>query len=348
MQLIKGLLELSAASPKPGYSGDLVKMVKKGLSRPEAMRRWVEMGRSEGSFYKAYKALKDDLVRLSFSGKKYSTDFEGRRLEVWQKYGVVRQLLVSQKKAEAVELAVELVRKARKAGFTEVVAGLASLLETHFGAIDFDKRKYKRYRTLRRTYSRWLQDEMDVMALQARLVLAVNKSKDLKSLKPDIDELLMRKHGSYQYVRFRFSVLSIWADSIGKQEVFISALQETVGYLQSCEVEFPKTVFTNLYLRAIPKFVSNGDFAHAAIYVSRGIRTISEGAQGWHLFMLQKACLGLISGKPAITRACLSKSEKTESSHGNPDVGRRWAAVRRILDEGGEMGFDRVWGAVFG
>ncbi len=170
MLLIRELMSVSDYRPSGGYSMELMELTELGLSRPEAPRHWVSLGRTEKSFYKAYKVLKDDLARLAFLNKKSVMSAEGRRMKVWEKYKLVQQLLIAQKKPAAVELAVELVTMAVKAGFTEIVLGLSSLLENHFGSIELDTRRYLRYRKLRKEYSRLFNDELDVKALHAKLV----------------------------------------------------------------------------------------------------------------------------------------------------------------------------------
>ena len=100
MEALKQLLEVSAYEPGLGYSYDLKQVVEAGLERSEALRRWVALGRSEGSCYKAYKALKDDLFPLAFwKGKGFASD--SRRLDVLEKHKVVGQLRVAGKKTAA-------------------------------------------------------------------------------------------------------------------------------------------------------------------------------------------------------------------------------------------------------
>lgn len=347
MKLLRQLSEVSAYQPESGYASDLMNFVQGGFSRNEALDGWIRMGRSKGSFYKAYKQLKDDLIRLSFIERKDSSELEGKRLEVWEKYCVVRQLLVKQKKAGAVELAIELMRKARQTGFTEVVAGLASLLENHFGVIDYDKRRYNRYRILRRTYSRYLQDEMDVMALQARFVIAANAG-SLDGLETDMGELESRRYGSFVYMRFRYSILSLWFNLRGDLRGLMRVFGETVEFYENCEVEVPTIALSALYSRFTPHLVKNGFYADAEAWLSKAMQTLRPGTQTWHRLMLQKACLGLVSGKMGLVRGCLRLVDSAPRIHGNPELVKRWEVVRRFLESEDEVEYGEVWRRVFG
>lgn len=135
------------------------------------------MGRSEGSIYKA---LKDTLLRLSFLELKDRSEIEEKRLALWDKYKAFQQLVIYQKRAAAVNVAVELIGKSQKAGVSEMVVGLASFLEGHFGGIALDRRRYLRYRKLRRRYVQTLNDELSVKALQTKLVFTSGGRKNWK------------------------------------------------------------------------------------------------------------------------------------------------------------------------
>ena len=324
MQLIRELLEVSDHRPPAGYPADLVELTESGLSRPEALHLWMSKGRSEVSFYKACKALKDDLVRLAFLERKSYSEVESRRIEVWEKYKVFNQLLVTQKKPAAVTLGVELVRLAIKTGFTEIIVGVTSILETHFGSAEIDTRRYLRYRKLRKEYSRMLEDELDAKALLARLVFYTKRKKDISELEDELRELEAKKTGSFTFMRFRFSVLSTWYEINGEFERMRNLFQETMTFFENCAVELPEGVLANLNFRLTPQLVAHKQFADAEIHLTRALSVVREGAQNWHLFMLQKACLGLVSGKKGIAKACWIKASLAPREHNNPEIDERW------------------------
>lgn len=346
MQLIKELLSISVYRPTSGYSLDLVKMIEKGMDRSQALQHWVAMGRSEGSFYKAYKSLKDDLLRLAVLDRGDISGQKARRLEVWEKYRAIQQLLITEKKMAAVELAVELVRKAVRAGFTEIVVGLASLLETHFGSVEPDTRRYLRYRKLRRDYARFLEDELEVKALQARLVFYIKRKKDVGELEEDIRSLSGKKTGSPVFMRYRFSTLSIWYEMDGDMNGLMEAFRETVAYYERCEAELPPAFLSNLYFRLTPRLAAAGQYAAAEAHLSRGLKTTREGTQNWHLLMLQKACLGLVSGKSGITESCYKKAVLAPQEHYNAEIPDKWEVVKQLAAKGAEE-FEEVWPPVF-
>ncbi|MCF8245514.1 MAG: hypothetical protein K9J37_13565 [Saprospiraceae bacterium] len=343
MQSIKELLEVSGYEPMSGYSLELARMARAGLERGEALQLWAGLGRSEGSFYKAWKVLKDDLVRLAFLERKGS-GLEGRRLEVWEKYKVVNQLLISGKKTAAVSMAIDLVAPAQKGGFTEIVVGLASLLEGHFGSIEVDSRRYLRYRKIRKDYSRMYDDELDVKSLQARLGFSTERKKDLKELEAEVLGLMEKKSGSFNFMRYRFSVLSVWFEKLGDVDGLVLAFRETVAAFEIGGVELTGAALSNLYFRLTPILALAERFGEAEAHVSRALKSTKPGTQNWHLFMLQRACIGHLSGKPGMVQGAVKLALDAPREHENPAIDRSWELVGRLL--GGEEIGD-VWKVLF-
>lgn len=344
MQSIRELLEVSAYEPEGGYSLDLVKMVKAGLDRGDALRRWVSMGRTEGSFYKAYKVLKDDLIRLAFLNRK-EPGLEGKRLEILERYKVVRQLLVTGKKKSAISIAIDLTSQAQKAGFTDIVVSLSSILEEHFGCIEIDTRRYLRYRKIRKDYSQMLDDEIAVKSLKAKLAHCIDKKKDIKELEQEIVELIAQKSPSFTFMRYRFTILSNWFELKGDLNGLIKAFRETLDVYETCEVEFPSAALTNLYYHITPILSKAGKYAEAEAHLARALQTTTkEGAQNWHMLMLQRACLGFDSGKPGMVLGALKAAQAAPREHDNPKIDKSWALIGQIL-EGHQV--EDVWKAVF-
>lgn len=344
MHSLRELLEVSAFEPKGGYSLDLSRMAKAGIERPEALRKWVKLGRSEGSFYKAYKALKDDLVRMAFVGRK-DTGQENRRLDIWDRFKVVNQLLILNKKQAAVSLAIELMNPAIKAGISEVVVSLAVMLEGHFGGLEIDTRRYLRYRKIRKDYSKMLDDEMEVRALQAKLVFSVNRNKSVDEFENEVDELKRKKTGSYIFMRYRFSVLSTWFELKNDTEQLVNLTKETLEFYRNCPVDLPPGAMQTIYLRTTPIIAKAGRFAEAEANISKALEGARQGTHNWHLFMLQKACLGFQSCKLGIVRAALKLAQEAPREHANTDIDRRWGIVESIVT-GRQV--DDAWQEVLG
>ena len=343
MQSIKELLEVSGYEPTTGYSLDLARMARAGLERGEALKRWVALGRSEGSFYKAWKVLKDDLVRLAFIDRKES-GLERSRLEVWEKYKVVNQLLISGKKTAAVSMAIDLVVQAQKGGFTEIVVGLASLLEGHFGSIEIDTRRYLRYRKIRKEYAQMLNDEMDVRGLLARLVFCIERKKGLGELEGEFLELAAKTDGSINFMKFRFSALSIWFEMKGDVDGLMSAFRDTLATFEKKGIEMPGSTLTNLCFRLTPILAAVGRYGEAEANVLRALKSTKPGSQNWHLFMLQRACIGHVSGKSGMVRGAMKLAQDAPREHNNPAIDKSWELVGRLL-EGQEIG--DVWKVLF-
>lgn len=280
MQHIRELMEVSGYNPVSGYSLDMVKIIQEGLGRSEALRRWVALGRTEGSFYRALKTLKDNLVKLAFLEGK-GAGLEGRKMEVWEKYKVVNQLLIAGKKTAAVELGIELVSQAQKLGISEVVVGLASMLEGHFGSLEIDNRRYLRYRKIRKDFLKILEDEIEVKGLQTRLVFAIGRGKDLLELQGEIEELAVKRTGSLNFMRYRFSALSVWYEAMDDMAGLMNAFRETADYYEGCET-VPPAALTNLYYRLTPALVERRLYADAEAHLSKALRMVRAGSHNWH------------------------------------------------------------------
>lgn len=343
MQSLRELLEVSAYVPESGYSLDLARMAKSGLERSEALRRWVALGRSEGSFYKAWKVLKDDLVRLAFVERK-ELGIRGRRLEVWEKHKVVNQLLISGKKTAAVSLAIDLIAQAEKGGFTEIVVALASLLEGHFGSIEIDARRYLRYRKIRRESTRMLNDEMEVRGLLAKLVFHIERKKGLEDLRGELQELVAKKDGSVNFMKYRFSALSVWFEKNGDIDGLMAAFKETLAVFEKKGMDMPGSTLTNLLFQLTPMLAMAGRYGEAEANVSKALKSTNPGTQNWHLFMLQRACIGQVSGKPGMVKGALKLAQDAPREHNNPAIDKSWGLVGRLL-EGEDLG--DVWKVLF-
>ncbi len=344
MQAMKELMEVSAFVPKRGYSLDLKKMVAKGLSRKEAISHWIGLGRSSGSFYRAYKNLKDELIKFAFLERNHASDLKGRRMDIWDKYSVINQLLISQKKRAAVPIAVELIPQAQRLGITEVVLSLASMLEGHFGCFEIDTRRYLRYRKIKREYEKIYKAELDVKSLQSRLVFSLERKKDLKEFEREVGDLIKKNTGSPTFMRHRFTALSAWFNLKNDVQGLMAAFKETIQVYENCKVDITASSLASLYYPITQILVENGHFAEAEAHTTKAVHISKEGTQNWHLFMLQRACLGLVSGKVGMAQSCLKKALDAPREHANADIDRRWLAVKGILD--GERVGD-VWKAVF-
>lgn len=265
-------------------------------------------------------------------------------ISTWENYITIKQLLILGRKKTAVSMAVKLLEPAKRAGCTEVVVGLASLLEGHFGALEIDERKYIKYRDIREEYSGFLTDEIEVKALQARLVYFQEKGKDIRRLAKDVAILKAKATGSVTFIRYRFSVLSLWFEHWGDDEGLLDASWETLAAYESASSKVPPDSLTNLYFRMTPILSRAGKFAEAEALVSKALQSAREGSQNWHLFMLQRVCLGFDSQKPGVVRVTLGLAQAAPREHDNPDIDRSWGLVHQIL-AGVELG--DVWRVLF-
>ncbi|HFA48061.1 MAG TPA: hypothetical protein ENJ95_03475 [Bacteroidetes bacterium] len=348
MLLIRELLDVSGYRPEGGYSLDMLGLVNSGLGRSEALAEWVGKGKSKDSFYKTYKSLKDNLIcsGLKFKG---ASPHILNRMEVWEKYKAVKQLILGEKKGAAMELAIEVVQLAKKVEFLEVVVGMASDLEHYFGGVATDTRRYLRYRGLRKQYSSLLQDEMGAKSLQTQVAFYIKRKKDLSGLAAEMEELENKKTGSVMFMRYRFSALSMWFEKRGEIDRLKSAFRETIRFYDECKLDVAVSARTNLYFRLTPYLVQMGRFAEAGTHISRGLQTTVEGTHNWHALMLQRACLGFVSGKPGVALGSWRMAQAVEKIYESREIDEGWGIVRKYCEVGVEkVGFEVIWEEVFG
>lgn len=343
MQSIRELMEISAHVPTTGYSQELWQLAAEGLDRQEAMQRWVDFGRTPGSFYKAYKALRDDLVRLAFLDRN-GRDLEGRRFDMLERWKVVQQLMIKGMKIPAIDLAADMLTPAVRLGMTEVALGVAELLEGHYGAVEIDTRRYLKYRKLRRELAVSIAAEAEVKALKALLVHSIKRKKDLRFLEPSIKALAANATGTMQYMRFRFTTLSAWYELKGDFDQLAVAIRQTMSAYESGNFDVPSAWLSNLYFSLTPILAKGGCFAEAEAHLSKALKLSKPGTQNWHLFMLQRACLGFESGKPGMVRAALKLATKAPNHHRNKELDACWEKVVMLL-EGDQV--EDVWKQVF-
>jgi hypothetical protein len=344
MRTIQELIEVSAYEPTGIYAQELCQLARLGTERQAALRHWLAQGRSQNSFYKAYKSLRDDLVRLAFLERKGS-DLSGRRLELLDRWKTLRQLLVRGKKVAAISLAVDMVIPAIKLGNTEVALGLTALLENHYGAVEPDTRRYLRYRHLRKIWAAHHQSELDVRALQAQLVFSLSKRKAVSELASEIAALESRPQGTYTYLRYRLSVLSVWYEHRSDSEGMAIAIRQTIQAYEQCGQEVPSAALSNLYFRLTPLLSRAGRFAEAESNITRALALQQVGSHNWHLFLLQKACVGVDSGKIGMVRSALKLAHEAPREHSNDDIDRRWGVVEILAVPSEDI---NVWQLVLG
>ncbi len=226
-------------------------------------------GRTEGSFYRACKVLKDDLVRMAFLERK--TGGIAARMEVWEKWKVVNQLLIVGKKRAAVTLGTELVGQAQKVGNMEVLVGVSSFLEVHFGGLDIDTRRWLRYRKIRKDAAQMYEDELWVKALQARVVMGIERGRDMVELEGEIADLSIKNEGSVTYLRFRLSALAAWYERKGKTAALLTVLRETMMAYEVTGQVLPEGAMFNLQFRMTPILTRLGRYAEAELNLAKAL-----------------------------------------------------------------------------
>ena len=190
-----------------------------------------------------------------------------------------------------------------------------------------------------------LEDELEVRALQARLVFESSKKRPIDDFADELRILWQKKSGSFTFMRFRFTTLSAWFELKNEVDNLVSLTKETLEFYRNCGVELPPGAMQAIFLKTTPIMAKAGRFAEAEANISKALEGARLGTHNWHLFMLQKACLGYQSGKPGMVRAALKMAEEAPKEHANSDIDRRWGIVKSLV--AGLQGKD-VWREVLG
>jgi hypothetical protein len=127
--------------------------------------------------------------------------------------------------------------------------------------------------------------------------------------------------------------------------MLLKAFRETIHGYENSEVEVSTATLANLYFRLTPILAGTGQFANAEAHISKALQSQLPGSQNWHLFLLQRACLGHNCGKPGMIRGALALAQAAPVLHENPVIGECWERVEKLLD--GEVVED-IWGWVMG
>lgn len=305
MSLLNELLEVSSFRPSGGYAADLYSQFESGISRSDIMRNWEKSERPKASFYKVLKALKDSLIELAFIEKKGWVGMKLKRMEVWEKFKVVKQLMVAERRDGSMELAIEVVGLAKKLGLTEIVLSLANNLEYWFGAVNPDTRRYLRYRRLKKDYLGYYNDELNAQSLQTLLVFNVNKRKPIKELANEIRELEKKPIGTAKFAQYRFAVLSVWYNHYSDSFSMAKVMKETLGFYGSCNETLSVSAKINLNFQYAQLLIKCRRFADAGAELAKALQTVVEGTHNWHALLLLRAELGFQSGKLGVAFSAL-------------------------------------------
>lgn len=331
---MKGLLQLSQVSryrPKAnGLGYELFELVVAGQEREQAINSWISQGRSEDSFRQAFKKLKDGFIREAFLDNKGYDYIQQRRILCWDRFQKIKCLLIADKKAAAIPLAIETIVLAQKCGFTEIVCSLSRELEHHYGAIVLDKRRYLRYRKIRKTAQANLTKEQDVQSLFTRLVFNLKTGKGLIDCEKEWKRLRNEKSGTYRFMLYRCNTLTIIDyyrdnfDSVAKEIKF------TLQYFGKSKTLLPFTVRTNLYHQLLPLLIAQKSFAEAEKQLTLSLKLPANGSYMWHQLMLLRAYLGFHSNKPHIVLNAWTRASKNKK-HKSPVIVEQWRIVRAYL-----------------
>ena len=331
---VKGLLQLSQVSrfrPKTnGLGHELFELVMAGQEREEAINTWISQGRSEDSFRQAYKKLKDGFIREAFLDDKGFDLIQRRRILCWDRFQKIKCLMIADKKAAAIPLAIETIVLAQKCGFTEIVFSLGRELEHHYGAIVPDKRRYLRYRKIRKTAHANLAKEYDVQSLFTQMVFNLKSGKGLIDADEEWDNLRKEKTGTYLFMLYRCNILTILDYYRGNYQGVVKVIKFTLKYFRASNTLLPFTVRTNLFHQLLPLLIAQKSFAEAEKQLTLSLKLPATGSYMWHQLMLQRAYLGFHSDKPKIVLNTWIRASKNKK-HDSPVIDEQWRIVRAYL-----------------
>ena len=331
---MENILELSRLinyrPEEKGYGSELLGLVEAGHGRNEAMQEWLASGRTEVSFRQALKKLKDRFIKESFEGDAEMSVAQRQRVMCWERHKTVKCLLLADRRLAAAFLAIETIPIAKKCGLTEIVLSLSIGLEYFFGILSPDKRRYQRYRKIRKESSEIIKLEQTTLLLYVQLIIYAYSKKDWRVLKPEIEELTKTNSLSIKFIANKCNVLVAWHELFGETEKMADVIIEAIQSIKNSTDILPIIAIINRYLQLLPILIAQKKFTEAENYLTESLGLPDEGSYTWHQLLLQKAYLGFHSGKPKMALAAWQQASK-HKKHSTPLIDERWYIVRAYL-----------------
>lgn len=331
MNSIIELSQVSSFRPTTGHLLELFEILENSSSRTDAQKQWKILGRSRDSFRQALKKLKDSLLEEAKFEKEDFSAAQNKRIECWNKFFKINSLLIAEKKYAAVAIATETLKLSQRCGLTEIEASLSHLLESHYGSIKLDTRKYLRYRKLRKTSANKLSEEREIQSLYTKLVFYYFRKKDLSELDDGIKWAESLNLGSNKYMRLRSSLLCTWYQLKGEYEKIIDTLKYTINFFDTNDSYLSFVARLNLHHNISTFLIASKQFSEADYFLTKCITLPTVGSYTYHKILFQKAILGIHSDKPMIALDCWNRATQF-NSHNNDKMNELWNLIYAYLE----------------
>ena len=316
MSILKEISEMSSYQPLEGDVLSVYELAVNDIERSKLVEEWEKEGKSKVYFRFVYKVLKDRLLNGIFNYEFKNFELSKKaRINCWKRIAQVKTLLIGEKKRAAIEIAAETLRMAEKLGVTEIAQMVASDLSYHFGVIDVDIRRYRRYRKKERIYQEQLRNEMSIQSLFVELGFLITKKRNYSHLFPQIKKLKEVKNRSQKFNLYYFSLFSLLYRAERNVKGIITICSEATNHFKSKDTTFSIQSYWNFYQQLIPFLIADKRFSLAESKINECIAIPLKGSINWHLSLFSKANLGFHSHKPSIIYDSWKKGKDNINDH---------------------------------
>ncbi|MEZ4932378.1 MAG: hypothetical protein R2788_09705 [Saprospiraceae bacterium] len=302
MSTITNIGRISMYRPTSGNLLDMYELLDEVDDREKAVDLWLKEGKTRESFRWAYKSLKDKLLDGIFLNS--FNDFETAkkiRIECWKRLAQVKTLLVADQRKAAIEVASQALKLAEKCGFLDIAVAISKELYYHYGTIDLDIRKYRRYRKKVRIFREELRKEEDLYNLYVEFSFLDLKKRDTSHLEKEIMKYKSIDSDWYKFNLFKYSLLATVFIKKGEHTNVIRYCNDAITYFRNSDSILPYSTLWHFYRQLTPYLINKKLFAQAESKLNESILLPATGSQNWHVNLLQKAYLGFQSNKPMMS-----------------------------------------------
>lgn len=173
MNILKDIAKVSNYQPK---SGDLLKLFQLVIIEDLAKEEAATLFPSASYFRKTYKNLKDRLLDgILLNSFKGLSRVQEKHFKIRRRAMESTMLIHLAKKKAGIKIAEETYYLAEKYGLVDVALSMSRELEVHYGSIELNTLKWKKFRANTKKYRGYFDAECEAQSLFGELAHAYQK-----------------------------------------------------------------------------------------------------------------------------------------------------------------------------
>ena len=248
------------------------------------------------------KRLKDAI--LLFDEKNHTTtEYQKAYCQSYKEWAMVKILLGRNARSAAVEIALGILKKAKKFEFTDLAMDVTSVLRLHYGARLGDKNKFNHYNALFKQYRALYFLEEEAQEAYIDLIINYVNNRSPKSQQHDRAILALEvldshelQGDSHQYKLYRYLIELMAATTIYDYRKAMAICEDAIEYFsgKKYEANLPLQIF---YYQELVCHVQLGQFEEGKIAAEKCSEYILEGSFNWFKYQELYLILALYTGQ---------------------------------------------------